>query len=262
MILVLAGTTEGKELALELQHRGYAVLTTVATDYGQSLLHSVGIKQVICTRLKNEMWEEIFSAYNVSTVVDATHPYAVEVTKQAISACGMMKIPYIRMERPTVPLPKHEFLHTADTLEEAVELAFSKGNSCFSTMGSKHLGYMMERAKQRGVQVLARVLPDPGVLEKCINLGIKKSQIIAMQGPVSSEINAALYKHYQPAVVLTKESGINGGFREKIEPALNFEIPVVVWQRPRLDYPVCLTSIKEVLSKIRSQELGVSSQNK
>nr|WP_207754884.1 precorrin-6A reductase [Desulforadius tongensis] len=248
--MVLAGTTEGRQLALELQKRGYPVVASVATDYGASLLYRAGVKQVIRARLTGTLWNETLSAHRVSVVVDATHPYAVEVSKQAMEACSGMNIPYIRLERPPAQLPGHQLVHKAAGLPRAVDLAFAMGETCFCTLGSKHLEYIMEKAGERRVRVVARVLPDPQIVAKCIDLGIEKSNLIAMQGPASREINRALYKFYRPSVVLTKESGVNGGLEEKIAPALELQIPVVVWQRPKLDYPVKLSSIEEVLTRL------------
>ncbi|MBO8138062.1 MAG: precorrin-6A reductase [Desulfotomaculum sp.] len=250
MILVLAGTTEGRQLSAALQKKGYPVLSSAATEYGADLLRQAGVKQVICGRLEGEMWRDLITGRNVKAVVDATHPFAVEVSRQAIKACALLKIPYIRLERPPVSLPEHELIHKAANLEGAVNLAFSMGGVCFCTLGSKYMEYIINEAVKRNVKVVARVLPEPAVIEKCLQLGVEKNCLIAMQGPASREINYALYKFYKPAVILTKESGICGGLMEKIEPALELKIPVVIWQRPRINYPVKLASIEDVCSEI------------
>ena len=57
--------------------------------------------------------------------------------------------------------------------------------------------------------------------------------------------------YYGAQLVLTKESGDIGGFKEKIEAALELEIPVIVLARPQINYPVMVHSSEEVVEYIR-----------
>ena len=96
----------------------------------------------------------------------------------------------------------------------------------------------MATAKQIGVKVVARVLPEPSVLASCTQLGLTPGEIIALQGPCSTELNQALYQQYKAEVVITKDSGSVGGIQEKVDAALHLGIPIVICQRPRLNYPL------------------------
>ena len=66
----------------------------------------------------------------------------------------------------------------------------------------------------------ARVLPTHAALDICLDSGLPASHIIAMQGPFSNALNAALYDQLGVRVMITKDSGVSGGTAEKILPAL------------------------------------------
>lgn len=257
MILILAGTTEGRETSLTLQQQGYNIITSVATEYGAKLLRTAGVKRVVFGRLTGNQWLDFFTTHKISLVVDATHPFAVEVSRQAIAACKQREILYYRLERPMLPLPKSSLVHPASSLSQGVETACVLGKTCFSTLGSKHLDYLVARAYSHGVTIIARVLASQKVISHCKDLGLRDEQIIAVQGPFSHDINIQHYLQAGADVILTKESGINGGFNEKLTAALALNLPIVVWQRPTLSYPRIMTTMDElfeVLANINLQK--------
>ena len=52
-------------------------------------------------------------------------------------------------------------------------------------------------------------------IEQCVKMGIKSSNILALQGPFSLELNKAIFNQYHIDVVVTKDSGKTGGVPEK-----------------------------------------------
>lgn len=250
MILVLAGTTEGRKVALALQRQGYSVIVSVATDYGGQLLRHAGVKTVISGRLAGQGWIDFLLRHKIVLVVDATHPFAVEVSRQAMAACKQIGIPYWRFERPPLQLPHSSLIHTAPDLPRAVETAFALGKNCFSTLGSKHLAYLVTMARLHGVNITARVLASQTVLTHCRALGLCSQQIFAAQGPFDYVTNRQHYLQSGAEVVLTKESGITGGLREKLMAALDLSLPIVIWQRPLMCYPQVITAIDELLELV------------
>ena len=82
------------------------------------------------------------------------------------------------------------------------------------TTGSKELRAFAS-LKHCGERVFARVLPSPQALEACREAGILPSRILAMQGPFSAELNAAMIRQTGAAWLVTKESGRAGGFEEE-----------------------------------------------
>jgi precorrin-6A/cobalt-precorrin-6A reductase len=81
---------------------------------------------------------------------------------------------------------------------------------------------------------------------------LKPSEIIAMQGPFSYELNKALLIDYRASVLVTKESGPVGGTDNKIKAALDLGIPVILMERPVAAYPIVVSSCAELLEILRS----------
>lgn len=77
------------------------------------------------------------------------------------------------------------------------------------------------------------ILPGRESLELCMEQGIKGRQILALQGPFSTEMNAAILKQYDIRHMVTKNSGRTGGYQEKLEAAKILGIPVYVIQPAR-----------------------------
>ena len=98
-ILLYAGTTEGRKLASYLGRRGVRLHVCVATAYGESLLPEEKNITVTHDRMDSGQMGEFMRVFEPDYVIDATHPYAKEVTKNLKSACEVMQVPYLRLVR-------------------------------------------------------------------------------------------------------------------------------------------------------------------
>ena len=98
--IVFAGTTEGYAICNFLAENGVSAYACAATEYGGSLLKENEFLHVSAGRLKIEDMEELFRREAPEIVLDATHPYAAEVTKNIRSACENENIRYQRVLRP------------------------------------------------------------------------------------------------------------------------------------------------------------------
>jgi len=249
MIMVLAGTADGREIVKALASRGLRVLACAATPYGASLLEGSGALRISGGRLNGAGMEQMIEENKVAVLVDATHPYAEEVSAVAAGACRKKEIRYIRYQRLESPVRKHPLLYYARSYGEAATKAAELGEVVFLTTGSKTLEIFLEVAQRKGRRVVARVLPHPEVLQKCFDLGLAPADIVAMQGPFGYEINLALLRSYNASVLVTKDGGAPGGAAEKIAAALELGIPVVLVKRPE-SVPGAVGSIDELLEMI------------
>jgi precorrin-6A/cobalt-precorrin-6A reductase len=251
VILVLAGTGEGRILASGLVKAGIRVMATAVTEYGGTLLRDSGVEKVLVGSLEQDRLSSLLEGCSIRAVVDATHPYAVNITRMALNLCREKNVPYIRLERPASQIPQNPLIVKARGLEEALDKALLPGAVLFSTLGSKSLPRIIPRAQAAGVRVVARVLPDPAVLTECRKLGLGPQQIVAAQGPFNRRLNKEFFRFYGATVILTKESGESGGVNSKISAALELGIPVVLWMRPRFDYPLLAGSPEEAINQVK-----------
>ena len=102
-------------------------------------------------------------------------------------------------------------LTEADSMEEAAKLLEKMEGNILVTTGSKELEAL------RGLpgfskRIFARILPQPEMVQKCMEMGLSGRHIICMQGPFSEEMNYAMLHETNARILLTKESGAAGGF--------------------------------------------------
>ena len=105
----------------------------------------------------------------------------------------------------------------------------------------------------KGCNITARVLPTAEVLAQCEKLGLTPKQIIAMQGPFTTEMNVEQFKHAQAEVIVTKDGGKIGGADTKIAAAQILNLPVVIIDRPKISYPNVAATFYEVLKFLISK---------
>lgn len=246
MILVVAGTRDGRLLAKDLAACGLPVMVSVTSSYGGELAAS-SLYQVREGILDVNGFMELFATAGVRGVIDASHPYATGVSANLIAACRDCSVPYLRYERQAEPLPVYNKLRTAKTAQEAATLAAALGKVILLTTGSRTLACYKAAADQAGARLVVRILPEPDVLQEALALGILTRDIIGMQGPFAVETNEALIKQFGVDVLVTKNSGKIGGTDAKFQAAIRQNIWLVVIEKPALEYGATVSNTAEVL---------------
>jgi precorrin-6x reductase len=234
MILVLAGTRDGRDLAADLAAAGWEVLASAATPYGAELLRGVAPGLAVREgRLDRVALEDLLRSRPVQGILDATHPFAVEVSRLAQEAALNCNLPYLRWERLSTPLPDSPLVHLVSGWPEAAEQLASLGaRQVFLAVGVKPLNAIINHPALTGCRFTVRVLPVSESLEVCRGLGLSPEQIIACQGSGTVKLNEALLEAFGAEAFVIKESGPEGGTADKVQAALNRNLPVVVVGRP------------------------------
>lgn len=227
-ICVFAGTTEGREVVSFLQGQA-EVYACVATEYGQTLLPRGEQVTVSAVRLSQEEMEALFRAHRFDLVIDATHPYADVVTRNICAACAATGTQYHRLLRADCAAGENA-VYVPDIDGAVAYLAETQGTILLTT-GSKEL-HRFASLPDFAQRTYARVLPMEQSLQLCREAGLQPSHILAMQGPFSVEMNAAMLKSTGAAYMVTKSSGIAGGFEEKISAAAAAGVTSVIVGRP------------------------------
>ncbi len=250
MILVLAGTRDGRELAAFLAGRGWPVSVAVVSDYGRSLASQDGLA-VHTGSLDAAGLVALLRAEGARAVVDASHPYAASASRNAQEACAALGLPYIRYERPEAPLPEYEKLYQAADAAGAARLSAGLGRVIFLATGSRTLEVFKNEPLLTGRRLIARVLPEPEVVAACRRLGFAPGDIVAMQGPFSHSLNVALFREYAAEVIVTKNSGLVGGTDSKLSAARELGLSVVVIDRPEIKYSLIAADFDAVGEFVR-----------
>ena len=271
-VLIYAGTTEGRKLAQELAKERIYCDISVATEYGRQIMDEkispyIGILQ---GRMTAEQMRRKCENEQYLAIVDATHPFATEVSVNIRESLRGLDIPYFRLGREKIPgeagerqageqqageqqageqnyVARKYFQNTA----ACVEALKKTEGKIFLTTGSKELSVFCREETIRK-RLVVRVLPGMESLRECVRNGLEGRQIIAMQGPFSKEMNLAMIRQYQASVLVTKESGKTGGEDTKLAAAGEVQIPSYIILRPDEKTPVM--DMGEVLMQLRRLE--------
>lgn len=248
-ILLFAGTTEGRILAEYLNTLKIATHACVATEYGEQLLLNLQYVETTSTRLTADDMIALINQETFSVVIDATHPYATIVSTNIQTACQATNTTYYRVIRESSELlinSKHTVF--VDSVEEAVTYLKKTSGNIFVTTGSKELNAYTQLPDFEN-RVYARTLSSPNVVKECYELGIQGKHLICMQGPFSLELNYAMLLHTDAKYLVTKESGLPGGFAEKIDAAKQAGVTCIIIGRPKDVKGYTLDEMKEVIDR-------------
>ena len=223
--VVFSGTTEGRRFSKKLASIGAEVTVCVATPLGAEEQGEMAGITVHAGRLQPDAMAALLAG--VDLCVDATHPYAVDATKNIRAAAAQAGVEYRRLLRAQSPLPEGcAVFETA--AQAAAYLAGTAGNVLLAT-GAKELAAF---AALDPARLYPRVLPTPEGIAACEAAGIPHKNIIAMQGPFSLELNKALMAQFHIEFLVTKDGGAAGGFAEKVQAAAATGAQLVVLRRP------------------------------
>ena len=244
-IFLLAGTEDGRKLAKFLSAENHSVTASVTTDYGKKILSQYDDIKINDKKLNADELTEILREFDL--LVDASHPYAVNASENAVYACRLAEIPYIRFERDEVEV-SGENIFKVESYEQAAVKASELGKNIFITTGSRNLKKFVDSPALKNCNLTVRILPTAEVLSECESLGLTPNQIIAMQGPFSVNLNVELFKHYRAEVIVTKNSGKVGGADTKLDAAQILNLPVVMIERPKIFYPNVARTFDDILN--------------
>ncbi len=251
-IVLWGGTIEGRRLAEYLSGTDAQVHVCVATGYGKDLLPEAENLHVHAGRLDAEEMAALLKEVRPEIGIDATHPYATNVSENIRKACAEEEVPYIRVKRNEAELNADgENVFIVNDTEEAVRFLADTEGVVFLTTGSKELKTFTKLPDYQE-RLVARVLSSAEVVQMCKDLGFPGRHIIAAQGPFGEEINYAMLKEYGAAWMVTKNTGDAGGFQAKWDAAIRAGVKIVVIGRPQEQAQDCV-SLDEMITKLKEE---------
>ena len=216
-ILLFGGTADARELASELLARGWEVTAGAATEYGGLLLEEIPGIRIHTGRMDAAEMAQYIKENGFAAVVDATHPYACEATKNIRAAAEETGVPYLRLLRPQVSACDCETRFAKDAADAAKMLCGLPGNVLLTT-GSKELEAFTS-VPDYCERLYIRILSQTESLEHALKLEFLPAHILCMQGPFSERMNLAVLLEYDIRTLVTKDTGAPGGFAEKARAA-------------------------------------------
>lgn len=248
MIWVIGGTKDSRDFLDQLIDYTKDIVVTTATEYGGKLLKNLDI-EVVCKKLTYDMMIDFSIEHNITTIVDLSHPYAVEVSSNAIEVTKERGLKYFRFERQEIEYypSKYKMFYS---IEDIIKYIETLENNILVTLGSNNVPYFKELKNLANCYF--RILPKWDMVKKCEDNNILPKNIIAMQGPFNENLNIAMMEQLNIKYLITKQAGIAGGEKEKIDAAEKLGVEVIFLGRPHIKYPNCYDNILTLIVAIKN----------
>lgn len=222
-ILLLGGTTEATALAHAVAK---ARIDAVFSYAGRT---ANPVQQPLPTRLGGYGGAKGLADYIIDAaithVVDATHPFATQISRNALEACAMTGTPMIAHERPAwMAQPGDTWLHVADT-EAAVSALPASPARVFLAIGKQTLPAF---AAQPQHFYLLRLVDAPEAA-----LPMPNAEVVLDRGPFTVESDMDLMRRHAITHIVAKNSGGTGALA-KLEAARRLQLPVILIARPAI----------------------------
>ncbi|MEN9235802.1 MAG: precorrin-6A reductase [Gloeomargarita sp. GMQP_bins_25] len=229
---LIGGTRESAELAARLGTDVPCVIT-VASERARRLYNCLAAP-VVVGRLTPEQLDAFVRAYQVTHILDMSHPHAVQISQLAITCAERYRLPYLRYERPQIHNPSPSCFYWQEVEELFTRYPLGR-ERILVTVGYRQLPRLRPYWGEHTWFV--RILPDPVALNTALTVGFAPENIVAIWPPVSYALERALWQQWRITQVIAKASGVPGG--EDVKQTLAQELGVVLHllHRPAIAYP-------------------------
>ncbi len=173
----------------------------------------------------------------ITHVLDATHPFAVQMSRNAIAACHTAQIPLAALTREAWTAQPGDTWHHVPDVPAAVRALAGAPQRVFLAVGRMHLE---EFAAQPQHHYLVRLVDEPGALP------LQRADVVVARGPFTEGEDRALMQRHGTELVVSKNAG-GSGARAKLDAARVLGLPVLMIDRPVLPQRVELSTIAQVL---------------
>lgn len=237
-MLLLGGTTEASRLAQALAQAGVDAVFSYAgrTD--------APIAQPLPTRVGGFGGVAGLQAYlqdqRISHVVDATHPFAAQMSSNAVQACAAAGVPLLALERPAWQAQGGDkWTHVVD-MAAAVQALPEQPARVFLAIGKQNLAPFLARSQH---WYLLRLV-DP-----VMDLPAARGHVVLDRGPFTLQGDGALLQAHGITHIVAKNSG-GAGAEAKLVAARELGLPVILIDRPHIPARTVLYSVTEVLRRL------------
>ena len=217
MIHVFGGTTEGRKAAEVLEKAGTPYFYSTKTGEQEVTLHH---GTFISGAMKQETMLSFCREHEIRLVVDAAHPFATQLHETITRVSSDLQLPIIRYER-IYPQRDAGIIWIDDYSEVPTDI-----QSLLATTGVQSIG-KLKRLESEGVKVIYRILNRESSIQLAHQQGATDEQLCFYEDNTMPDAEA----------ILLKESGLSGGFTEKVEAAKKKGMRIIALKRPAYPEP-------------------------
>jgi len=225
MVLVFGGTTEGRQAIAALEEAGSTYYYSTKTGEQEVVLHH-GVRTD--GALDGEAMLHFCQEHGIRLIVDAAHPFAQVLHQTIASVAQTLGIPVVRFER--IYPPRDPDITWIDDYREVP----TNVSTLLATTGVQSIS-RLRWLEERGVRIIYRILNRESSIALARKQGARDEQLCYYEDPTDMPTGAD--------ALLLKESGLTGGFVEKVEEARRRGMRIIALRRPALADVKCKMSI-------------------
>jgi precorrin-6A/cobalt-precorrin-6A reductase len=235
--LILGGTGNANALAAAL------VRAKIAAIYSYAGRTQIPLPHALPTRIGGfggaEGLADFLREAEITHVIDATHPFAAEMSRNAVAACAAADVPLLALERaPWTKTTGDRWIEVPD-IAGAVAALPDPPARVFLAIGRQHVAPFAE--KPQHAYTLRFVDAPNGALP------LPDAELIVSRGPFTCEADLALMRDRGIEWLVARNAGGEGA-RAKIDAARELGLPVIMIARPELAERPRVESVEEVLA--------------
>lgn len=243
-IWLIGGTKDSAEIAKAIADIQVPIIVTVTTPSAKNLYLSDCSVIVGC--FSGEEMACFCRQEEIIAIIDASHPFATEVSQNAIAIAKLQNIPYLRYERNSCQLLANNQFLTLDSFDALLKGDYLSGQRVLLTVGCKVLPKF--KTWHQDAILFTRVLPKVNSLQIALDSGFTSDRIMAIRPPVSAELETVLWRQWNISLVITKASGKPGGEDIKRQVAKGLGVRLITIARPKIFYPEQTSCIKKIMA--------------
>jgi precorrin-6A/cobalt-precorrin-6A reductase len=237
-ILSLGGTSEARALAQRVAgDAAYAATLSLAGRTRNPWLPPIAFR--IGGFGGVDGLRDYLAAEKIEAVIDATHPFAVQMSENAGQACAAARVPLAVLTRPEWEAQDGDRWIVVDTIDAAVDALGEAPQRVLLTHGRLGLAAFARRPQH---DYLVRTIDRPDNIEM-----LPKHRLILERGPFDRASELRLQRDERIDVIVSKNSG-GAATYPKIEAARELGIPVVMIRRPKADAVTELFDVEAVMA--------------
>lgn len=240
-IWLIGGTQESAMIAKRMVDFQLPCLISVTTESAGKLYPSHPNLHLWVGKLSQTEIPNFLIQNNIAGILDASHPYATEISQLAMTAATQHNLPYLRYERPQITSELNfssrnpAKLAHFDSFESFLKTNYLVNQRVLLTLGYRPLHLF--QSYHDCCALFARILPSLTALQAAIDAGFTPDKIIALRPPISVELEKALWEQWQISLVVTKASGSPGGEDVKRQISRELGVSLMIIDRPKIEYP-------------------------
>lgn len=224
MILILGGTTEGRLAVRVCDAAGKPYWYSTRGDLQQIECRN---GEHISGAMDSDAMSAFCAGHDIRLIIDAAHPFAAELHRTVAAVAESLDLPVVRVER--VYPERESSVIWCDDYDNAVARLRADGVSkLLALTGVQTISKL--RAYWEKYECYFRILHREESLQKALEQGFDLSHLVYYE----EDDEASLIEQFHPQAILTKESGVSGGFGAKVDAARAAGIPVYAVKRPAL----------------------------